>query len=38
MIFAPEGIVGTLRRLLGAKREVKVNELEGTDHGPKAVS
>jgi branched-chain amino acid transport system permease protein len=38
MIFAPEGIVGTLRRLLGAKRTVEVNELEGTDHGPQAVS
>jgi branched-chain amino acid transport system permease protein len=38
MIFAPEGIVGTLRRIFGAKRMVEVNDFEGTDHGPKAVS
>jgi branched-chain amino acid transport system permease protein len=38
MIFAPEGIVGTLRRIVGTKRMVEVNELEGTDHGPKAIS
>jgi branched-chain amino acid transport system permease protein len=38
MILAPDGIVGTLRRIFGAKRMVEVNELEGTDHGPKAVS
>jgi hypothetical protein len=38
MIFAPGGIVRTLRRMLGANRMVEVNKLEGTDHGPKAVS
>ena len=38
MIFAPEGIVGTLHRILGAKRMVDVSQREGTDHGPKAVS
>jgi hypothetical protein len=38
MILAPEGIVGTLRRIFGAKRMVEVNDFEGTDHGPKAVS
>jgi branched-chain amino acid transport system permease protein len=38
MIFAPEGIVGAIRRLFGATRMVELNQLEGTDHGPKAVS
>jgi branched-chain amino acid transport system permease protein len=38
MIFAPEGIVGAIRRLSGATRTVELNQLEGTDHGPKAVS
>ena len=31
MIFAPEGIIGTLRAMLGAKRTLNVNALEGTD-------
>jgi ABC-type branched-subunit amino acid transport system permease subunit len=35
MIFAPEGIVGTIRRL---SRVAELNKLEGTDHGPKAIS
>jgi len=38
MIFAPEGIVGTIRRLCGAKRVVAPSRTEGTDHGPQAVS
>jgi branched-chain amino acid transport system permease protein len=38
MIFAPEGIVGTIRRFSGATRVVELNKLEGTDHGPKAIS
>jgi branched-chain amino acid transport system permease protein len=38
MIFAPEGIVGTIRRLCGAKRVVDPSRTEGPDHGPQAVS
>jgi branched-chain amino acid transport system permease protein len=38
MIFAPEGIVGTILRLCGAKRVVDLRRTEGTDHGPQAVS
>ncbi len=38
MIFAPEGIVGTIRRLCGAKRVVDTSRTEGTGHGPQAVS
>ena len=38
MIFAPEGIVGTIRRLSGATRVVELNKLEGTDREPKAIS